>query len=393
MTVRPFVDEATDDAPTALAVPVTAGAIASLPTLATHAVGRRTRSTGSIPRPTNRFDPPAHQPGPIAPRHHLEVVVSPLSRPVIGVALAVGVVAVSVSAILSRLAMGDTPGVATADAGAASALAVAFWRCGLGALALAPLGWRSARRHGVRITPRRHRQLALSGLALGLHFALFQGSLALTTVASAVTLATMSPIFVALGGWWLLNEPSDRRTLIGMALTIAGAVTIGVADFSAVDLGTSALIGDGMAFASALAVTGYLLIGRVARRDTPALTYSAIVFGWASAVLLPMCLLSGAALTGYDAGTWAAIAGLVLGPQLFGHAVFNLLLASVPATTVSIVVLSEPVGAGLLAWWLLAELPSPLFAFGAPLVLIGVGIATIRRRSPVPADELAPPET
>jgi drug/metabolite transporter (DMT)-like permease len=60
-------------------------------------------------------------------------------------------------------------------------------------------------------------------VALGLHFALFQGALALTTVASATTLATMSPVFVGLGAWWLLGEPTARRTWIGMALTVVGA--------------------------------------------------------------------------------------------------------------------------------------------------------------------------
>jgi len=316
-----------------------------------------------------------------------------LPRPVVITGLLIGVVAISISAILSRFAMGEDPEILTATAGAAPALAVAFWRCALGAIVLAPMGWRAQARHGTPLTSRRHRQLAASGLALGLHFGLFQGALALTTVASAVTLATMSPIFVALGGWWFLQESSDRRTWIGMGVTIAGAVTIGIADVSALDLGLRALIGDVMAFGSALAVTAYLLIGRVARRNTPATTYSAIVFGWAALGLLAVALLTGTTLVGFDGGTWLAIIGIVVGPQLLGHTVFNALLSTIPATTVSIVVLSEPVGAGILAWLLLNELPSSLFAVGAPLVLVGVAIATARRRPPVPVDELAVPET
>ncbi len=316
-----------------------------------------------------------------------------LPRPAVITGLIVGVVAISISAILSRFAMGEDPEILTATAGAAPALAVAFWRCALGAIVLAPTGWRAQARHGTPLTHRRHRQLAASGLALGLHFGLFQGALALTTVASAVTLATMSPIFVALGGWWFLKESSDRRTWIGMGVTIAGAVTIGIADLSALDLGLRALIGDVMAFGSALAVTAYLLIGRVARRNTPATTYSAIVFGWAALGLLAVALLTGTTLVGFDGGTWLAIIGIVVGPQLLGHTVFNALLSTIPATTVSIVVLSEPVGAGILAWLLLNELPSSLFAVGAPLVLVGVAIATARRRPPVPVEELAVPET
>jgi drug/metabolite transporter (DMT)-like permease len=314
--------------------------------------------------------------------------VRPLPRPAVVTGLVVGAIAVSTSAILARVAMGDEPAVAAAGAGAAPALGVAFWRVALGAVALAPLALRAQRRHGVPLTARRHRQLAVSGAVLGLHFALFQGSLALTTVASAVTLATMSPIFVALGGWWFLREPTDRRTWIGMGITILGAVTIGIADLTGIDLGPRALLGDAMAFASALAVTGYLLIGRVARRDVPGATYSALVFGWAALTLLPVSLLAGAPLGGYQLTVWLAIAGIVIGPQLLGHTVFNALLSTVPATVVSIVVLSEPVGAGVLAWLLLGEVPAGWFLVGAPLVLTGVAVATVRRRAAREAAEV-----
>lgn len=315
------------------------------------------------------------------------------SRAALAGALLVGVLAVSSSAIFSRVAMGDEPQVATATAGMAPALAVAFWRCGLGALALAPLAWRAQRRTAVRLTPVRRRQLLGSGAALGLHFGLFQASLALTTVASATTLATMSPIFVALGAWWFLREPTDRRTSIGMAITVVGALVIGAGDLSAIDLGVRALVGDGLAFGSAIAVSGYLLAGRAARRDVPATVYSCLVYAVAAAVLLVACLAVGAPLMGYEVGTWLAIAGIVVGPQLLGHSVFNALLEHVPATVISTVVLSEPIGAGVLAWLLLDELPAVAFAVGAPLVLAGVALATVRARVGVAAAPDAPVAT
>lgn len=303
-----------------------------------------------------------------------------LPRPVVIGGLALGAAAVSSSAILARVAMGPSPGVSTSAPGDAPALAVAFWRTALGALVLAPLAFRARRRRPVALTARSHRAMAAAGVALGLHFALFQGSLALTTVASAVTLVTMSPLFVALGSRWFLGEAVDRRTWIGMAVTMAGAVTIGLGDLQAIDLGPQALLGDAMAFGGALAVTGYLLLGRAARREVPALTYSAAVFGWAAATLLPICLITGTTLVGFDELTWLAIAGIVVGPQLLGHTVFNTLLSTVPATVVSITVLTEPVGAGVLAWLLLGELPAPVFAVGAPTVLFGVVLATAHRR-------------
>jgi drug/metabolite transporter (DMT)-like permease len=296
----------------------------------------------------------------------------------------VGIAAVSTSAILARYAMGEQPGVLRAEAGAAPALAVAFWRTLGGAVALAPFAWRSQRRHPGTITRRHQRVLAGSGMALGLHFALFQGALALTTVASATTLATMSPVFVALGAWWLLGERTVRRTWIGMALTVIGATVIGVADARGGGHAPAALLGDAMALGSAVAVTGYLLAGRAVRREVGALSYSAIVYAWAATGLLVVCLATRTELVGYDPVTWLLLAGVVVGPQLLGHTVFNTLLSTVAATVVSIAVLAEPVGAGLLAWLLLGELPVPGFFAGAPLVVLGVALAVLRPRDPAP---------
>lgn len=292
--------------------------------------------------------------------------------------------AVSFSAILVRVALGPDPALSMA-------LAIAFWRTLGGAVALGPFALRHRRRAADALSATRRRQLAASGGFLAAHFALFLGSLALTTVASSVTLTTMSPLFVALGGWRFLGEPTARRTWIGMGITTSGAVIIGLADANAIELGPRALLGDVMAFGAAIAVTGYLLIGRVTRRDVHAVTYSATVYAWSALALLPVCLAVGAPLWGYDAITWLAIAGIVVGPQLLGHTVFNTLLSSVSATVVSIVVLAEPVGATVLAWLLLSELPAPLFWLGAPFVLVGVYIATTRsRRARRAAIELTP---
>lgn len=312
------------------------------------------------------------------------------SRPVVVGGLVTAVSAVSAAAIMIRVATGDDAAFATAAPGHASPIAVAFWRSLGGAVALAPFAWRQRRRGAPPLGPRMRRLLFWSGIALAAHFALWLWSLVLTTVASSVTLVTMSPLFVALGGWWFLGERTTRRTWIGLAATMVGAITIGLADAAEIDLGPTALAGDALAFGGALAVTGYLLIGRLARREVSAATYASVVYGWAAAALLVVCLLSGADLWGYSTVTWLAIAGIIIGPQLLGHTIFNALLATVSATVVSIVVLAEPVGSTLLAWLLLEELPARLFWPGAALVMIGVFVATSGRRRPAGARS-APP--
>jgi drug/metabolite transporter (DMT)-like permease len=216
---------------------------------------------------------------------------------------------------------------------------------------------------------------------LAAHFVCFNASLSLTSVASSTVLVSSSPLFVGLGGAYFLGEAPTRRGWLGIVLATVGAGVIGLGDAGAVRFGGRALLGDALAFAGAALIAGYLLIGRSARRRLPVATYSAWVYGAAAAVLLPACLLARAPLGGYRAGSWLAVAGVVAGPQLLGHTVFNGLLARLTAEVVAVVILMEPVGATAAAWPLFHELPPAPFWLGAPLVLAGVFLASTQRRT------------
>jgi drug/metabolite transporter (DMT)-like permease len=277
--------------------------------------------------------------------------------------MAVGVLAVSTSPILIRVA-------------AMPALALAFWRCLAGAAVLAPF---ASRRQVGWLDRAELARLAASGVFLAVHFALWNASLGLTTVAAATTLVSCAPLFVGLGSVFL-GEPPSGRAWAGIVLATVGAVVIGAGDAAGFGGGTDALWGDVLAFAGALALAAYLLLGRVARRRLPVSTYAASVYGVAAVVLLAACLLTGASLGGYEATAWLALAGVVVGPQLLGHTVFNSLLASVSASLVAVVMLLEPVIATVLAWWLFGELPGPSLWAGAPMVLAGVWLATTGSR-------------
>lgn len=290
------------------------------------------------------------------------------SRATVAAWMAVGIAAISCSPVLVRVA-------------ALPALALAFWRCFAGAALLAPFAWRagSGGSSGRGEAPR----LLAAGVFLAVHFALWNASLALTSVAASTTLVSCSPLFVGLGGR-LLGEPPSRRAWLGIALAVAGAAAIGLGDAAAVHAGgPRALLGDALAFAGSAAMAGYLLLGRAARRRLPVATYAASVYGVAAAVLLPACLLTGSALGGYRAGSWLALAAIVAGPQLLGHTVFNALLARVSATVVAVAILTEPVGATALAWLLLDELPAASFWLGAPAVLAGVWLTVTGERERV----------
>ncbi|MGH2807883.1 MAG: DMT family transporter [Actinomycetota bacterium] len=272
------------------------------------------------------------------------------------VSLTVGVIAVSGAAILIRYADDAEP------------FAISFWRCALGAAALAPFAGAPLR----RLDTRQLRLPAAAGLFLALHFATWITSLELTTVAASVLLVTSSPVFVALAARYLLKERLSTAGWIGVALTFVGTALVAGGDLSG-----SSFNGNMLAVIGAITVSGYVLAGQVARRDLGNLEYNVVTYAAAGILLAVVCIVAGSPLWGYGAQTWIAIAGLVIGPQLLGHTVLNFVLKDLDATTVSVAVMAEPIVASLLALVLFSEVPPALIYPGGAAILAGIYLVSV----------------
>jgi drug/metabolite transporter (DMT)-like permease len=266
------------------------------------------------------------------------------------VLLAVGVGAASTAAILVRYATDAEP------------MALSFWRCAGAAAALAPVAGRRLRGMGGAA-----RVPAYSGLFLALHFATWITSLRLTTVAASSLLVSTTPIFVALGAWFLWDERLPSKAWAGVGATVVGVALVGGGG-----LGGSSLLGNSLALVGGAAAAGYAITGRRARLVMGTLEYAVVAYAAAAAALLVACLATGAALGGYDAPTWAGVAGLVVGPQLLGHTLINFALRDIDVVSVWIAVMAEPVIATVLALLLLNEVPPPLVLPGGLLLLAGI---------------------
>ena len=271
------------------------------------------------------------------------------------VLLGVGVVSASVSAIVIRYATGAEP------------LAISFWRCAAGAAALLPFA-----RHGA-LTRADLKLPALSGVFLALHFATWITSLRLTTVAASVLLVSTTPVFVALAARALWGHRLSRWGWGGIGLTLVGSALVAGGDF-----GGSSLAGNALALAGGASIAGYVLAGRRARRSLGVVEYAVVAYASSALILVAACAVSGASLGGYPPRTWLALAGLVLGPQLLGHTVINFVLRDIDATTVSVVVMAEPLIAIGLALVLLGEIPPPLAVPGGAVLLAGIYLVSTR---------------
>lgn len=298
---------------------------------------------------------------------------APPSRARLAAGIAVGILAISFAGVLIQgVGMSGVP-----------YLAVAFYRMSFSALLLGIAAVATR-------TPIHFRKdakiLTVSGLCLAGHFGFWTMSFAFIPVARAVLIVDTQTIFVVVASAFLLGERPSRRMLAGVSLAVAGILVISSESLSEATGGT--LKGDLLALAGAVTVVGYILAGRVARARLGLLGYVVPVYTIASVVLFVWCLAARVPLTGFPAKAWGGFLLLALVPTIFGHTVFNWLLGYVRADTVSVAILAEPVGAAVLAYFLLDQVPTIHTFLGAPLVLAGLVLASLSSvNAPRPASE------
>jgi drug/metabolite transporter (DMT)-like permease len=276
------------------------------------------------------------------------------------VALTVAVLAVSSSAPLIAFA-------------AAPALAVAFWRNGLAAVALTPLTLGPRRRELFGVRRREALFCVLAGTALAAHFGTWMPSVQLGSVATATALVATQPVWQGLIAAVQGRRPSATGWA-GIGLAVAGAAWATGAD---VGVSAQAVLADALALAGGVFAAVYTALGERARARLSTTTYTWICYGSCAVLLLGLCLAAGIPLGGYDRQTWAAILAIVAGAQLLGHSMFNYALRRTSATTVSVLILLEVPGAALLAWAWLGQQPRAAALPGLTLLLAGVAVVVL----------------
>ncbi|MBA2176788.1 EamA family transporter [Halobacillus locisalis] len=271
--------------------------------------------------------------------------------------LLVGVLSISTAAIFVKLA-GDAP-----------ASIIAFYRLLLAVLIMSPyVLWRHL--DEIKQVPKKDWLLAIfSGVFLAFHFIFWFQSLQYTSVASSVVLVALQPIFAFIGTYLFFKERFTVGAVLSLAITITGSAIIGWGDFQVSGM---ALIGDLLALLGAAMVTGYFLLGQNLRKRLSLMTYTFIAYGIASITLLVYNLALQYPLTGYDGNQWLIFLCLAIIPTFFGHSLFNWTLRWVSTSTISMAVLLEPIGASLLAYWILSEAITWSQWLGGAIVLFGL---------------------
>jgi len=301
------------------------------------------------------------------------------SRLILPFAIAIAIIAVSTGSIFVRFAQLEAP-----------SLVIAALRLGFAVVAIAPFAIIRYRSELRKLTRRDLLLGVLSGVFLAVHFAAWITSLEYTSIVSSVVLVSTGPLWVALLSPLFLKEQISRPVLIGMLLALFGGTIIALGDSCQISGGLvcpsmsgflhgDALLGNFLALVGALAVAGYLMIGRRLRSGMSLVPYIFLVYSVAAVALYAAMLVAGQRPTGFSGMTYVWILLLALVPQLIGHSTFNWILRYLPTTLVAITTLGEPIGSAVLAYFILQEIPASLTLFGGFLILIGIYVSSRKK--------------
>lgn len=277
--------------------------------------------------------------------------------------LAIGILAVSTSAPIVHWAEPAPP------------LLVAATRVTLASIVLLAV---SARDLGsvLRLSRREKAFVAISGLLLGAHFAVWIASLYYTSTAASVALVATQPIFAGLLAWIFLGEGIARREAIGIAIAGIGCALLAGGDL----MGASgdALVGDGLALAGAVTAAGYFIVGRRLRASIPLGAYLAVVNAIAAVTLIAAAAIADTPVRGFAGQDYLAMAMAALIPSLIGHSLLNWTVRRIPVHLVALAILGEPIGASILSWLFFDEVPPSHAVLGGVVILLGIAVGFTR---------------
>lgn len=239
----------------------------------------------------------------------------------------------------------------------------------------------------------RQSAILLGGGALfGFEISLWAAALGLTTVTNATLLVNLTPVFAALVGWLFLRERLTAAISTGVAIALAGAVTLALARGHAAagaHYSGSGWAGDALALCGAAVYAGYFIVLRAVGRSV---RLGAVMF-WATLSAAAVSLILGLALhepmLPRSAGGWALLVALGVVVQVLGQGLIAYGVGRLPIVISTVLLWMQPLVAAALSWMLFGEALGPLGFAGAALVLAGLFMVQRARTIPRVSDAAA----
>ncbi|MEH2191303.1 MAG: EamA family transporter [Nostoc sp.] len=214
--------------------------------------------------------------------------------------------------------------------------------------------------------------LLAMGTSAGTYLLLWAWSLSQTSVANVALLSNLNSLFVALAGYVFFGRRFDNRFVIGLIIALGGAIAY---ELNKVQFATDQLLGDALAFLTAIFMaTCMLLIERLRTRFSTA-TIMLWRCGVTTMLLLPVLPFLEDRLFPYSSTGWFFIIFQALFCQVLGQGLLAYSLSRISSSVVAVTLLLEPVVASVFAWFIFSEQVG-LFDWATfAVVLVGIYLA------------------
>lgn len=200
----------------------------------------------------------------------------------------------------------------------------------------------------------------------------FTYGLTITTAANGALLIAITPALVALFGALLGIERLRRTTILGIGLALAGVVLVLLARGLAFT--RTGLLGDALMLGCAVSWTIYTLgVRTVAGGMSPlAITTWTMLTGVPGLILVSLPDLFRVEWAAVSPTAWAGLAYSMILALVVSYVLWNNSVRVAGSNRTAIYGCAIPLVAALAAWPLLGEVPTPLQAVGAVLIIGGV---------------------
>ena len=280
-------------------------------------------------------------------------------------ALVIGMLAISTSAILIRFSNSDP-------------LVIGSYRQTFATLLFVPFLIKDKGKEITTLPPQKIAEMSIAGILLGGHFGFFISSVKATSIAASVLLGTCHIVYVAIIGWLFFGERLNKKAIMGTIFALFGIIVLFWGDLVE-DPGN--FRGNILAFVSGILAGLYYLGGRKLRKDISLPLYALVVYFFSALTMWLVVIFQDLDYRNLPIEEFQLFILMALIPTLLGHTMQNWALGFLPAYVVSISLLSEPVGSGILGWIIFSEVPSLGVFIGGIIVLIGVYVVTTAERA------------
>jgi len=247
---------------------------------------------------------------------------------------------------------------------------LAAYRLLLASVILTPLFLRGIGKNGTSFSLRNLRHSLLPGVVLAVHFVAWNVGARLTLAANSTLIVNMVPAVMPSLLYFIVKERINRREIGGTSCAMLGVLLLGGID---VRMSRSTFAGDIVCFISMALFALYLCLARKNRRSETIWLYIVPLYYIAGLLCLIAGLVFETPRIHYSPAEILYIAGLGIVPTVAGHSILNYSMQRLRGQLVSVAILSQFIFAGILGFYLLGEIPHPIF-YATSVLLIGGGV-------------------